>query len=398
MTIAHLVIGGDVAGGQLIALAFARAARDRGDRVLFLSPGRGPFTELVEREGMPVHIVDVSRTFHVAGALRLARLLRRERVDVLHTHTALAANVLSRVAGRVAGVAVVSHIHIENHFRANPLARAVHGALDNATARLAARVLAVSRSTRDTLLAQGYPARLVEVVHNGIDVDAQAARSAQGLRSDLGLAADATLVGEIGRLCDVKGQRELIEATASVPGVHVVLVGDDLEQGGAYRTLLERLARERGVADRVHLLGFRPDAGELLDQFDMLVLPSWIEGLPGVVLEAMAHSKPVIRDAGRRNRGARRRRRDGRARPGSRSRGARRGDPRPRRGPGTRRPARRRGPRPRRARVLRDGDDGAGAGGLRRRRLTSRSSFRRTGRDRFSAQRSRARWRRSLRR
>jgi glycosyltransferase involved in cell wall biosynthesis len=294
MTIAHLVIGGDVAGGQLIALAFARAARDRGDRVLFLSPARGPFTERVEREGMGVLLVDVSRTFRVTGAWRLARLLRRERVDVLHTHTALAANVLSRLAGRLAGVAVVSHIHIENHFRPNPLARAVHTRLDNATARLAARVLAVSRSTRDTLIEQGYPSRLVEVVHNGIDVNAQSSLHGNGLRSDLGVPEGTILVGEIARLCDVKGQRELIDATARVPEVHVVLIGDDLEQGGAYRTLLEDRARERGVADRVHLLGYRDDAGELLDQLDVLILPSWIEGLPGVVLEAMAHGKPVI--------------------------------------------------------------------------------------------------------
>lgn len=294
MTIAHLVIGGDVAGGQLIALAFARAARDRGDRVLFLSPTRGPFTELVEREGMDVQLVDVSRTFRVAGALRLARLLRRERVDVLHTHTALAANVLSRVAGRLAGAAVVSHIHIENYFRANRIARAAHTALDNGTVRLAARVLAVSGSTRDTLLEQGYPSHLVEVVHNGIDVATQARRRGDGLRAELGVPDGVTLLGEIGRLCDVKGQRELIEAVALVPDVNVVLVGDDLEQGGAYRTKLAELARERNVEDRVHLLGYRADAGELLDQFDILVLPSWIEGLPGVVLEAMAHAKPVI--------------------------------------------------------------------------------------------------------
>jgi glycosyltransferase involved in cell wall biosynthesis len=154
--------------------------------------------------------------------------------------------------------------------------------------------MAVSRSTRNSLIAQGYPSHLVEVVHNGIDVGAQAARRAEGLRSELGITEDVAVVGEIGRLCDVKGQRELIEAIALVPDVHVVLVGDDLEQGGAYRTVLELLARERGVADRVHLLGYRADAGELLDQFDVLVLPSWIEGLPGVVLEGMAHAKPVI--------------------------------------------------------------------------------------------------------
>jgi hypothetical protein len=63
MTIAHLVIGGEVAGGQLVALALARGAPARvATRVVFLSPRRGPFTELVERDGMDVHLVDVSRT------------------------------------------------------------------------------------------------------------------------------------------------------------------------------------------------------------------------------------------------------------------------------------------------------------------------------------------------
>jgi len=297
VTVAHLVIGGDVAGGQIVALQLARAARARGDRVVFFSPTRGPFTALVEREGMEVHPVDVSRTYKLGGATRLALQLRRLHVDVLHTHTALAANVLSRVAGRLGGAAVISHVHIENHFRPNRGARAIHTALDNGSARLAARVIAVSGDTRSSLVAQGYPPHLVEVVHNGIDVESEGSRRGSGLRAELDVPEGAVLIGEIARLCDVKGQRELIEATALVPDVQVAIAGADLEQNGAYRALLERLAADRGVSDRVHFLGFRDDASAVLDQLDVVVLPSWIEGLPIIVLEAMAHAKPVIATA-----------------------------------------------------------------------------------------------------
>jgi glycosyltransferase involved in cell wall biosynthesis len=288
--VAQLVLSGDVAGGQLVALEVARAARARGDEVVFLSPGRGPFTELVELEGMEVRLVDVSRTFRVGGAVRLWRLLRELRVDVLHTHTALAANVLARAAGRLAGVPVVSHLHIENHFRPQALPRAALRWLDNRSARLAARVLAVSEDTKRALVAQGYPPELVEVVPNGV-------RHVPGSRSHpagLEVPEGTPLVAEIARLCDVKGQRDLLDALRLVPGVHAVLVGEDLETGGEYRDFLEREARRLGVADRVVLTGYRADVPEILDAVDAVVLPSLVEGMPLVLLEAMAHGRPVV--------------------------------------------------------------------------------------------------------
>lgn len=294
MRIAHLLLGGEVRGGELVALALARAARARGDDVLFLAPSRGPFDALAAEEGFRVAHADVSRTFRLGGAVALARLLRRERLDVLHTHTAIAANVLSRVAGRLAGTHVVSHVHIENYLPPNPARAALVRSLDNVTARLADRVIAVSQSTRDALVAQGYPPRLIEVVPNGIHLVADDERLGRRRLSEFGIPAEAPVIGEIGRLCDVKGQRELLAATARLEGVHTVLIGHDLEQGGRYRQLLEEEARELGIADRVTFTGHRSDARALLAGLDVFVLPSWIEGMPIVVLEAMAAGKPVV--------------------------------------------------------------------------------------------------------
>lgn len=297
MRIAHLVLGGEVRGGEMVALDLARGAKARGDDVLFLSPTRGPFTELVEGEGMRFLPADVSRTFRVGGAFRLAKTLRRERVDVLHTHTAIAANTLGRLIGRPMGAAVVSHIHIENYLPPNRVRAAVMRTIDNASARLASRIVAVSEQTRRALVAQGYPAQLIEVVPNGIHpVDHGGNSNGRSLLGSLGVPPEAPVVGEVARLCDAKGQSDLIRAVARLPEVRAVLVGEDLENGGAFRARLEREAEQAGVGSRVVFAGYRP-AGPILRELDVFVLPSLIEGMPITVLEAMAHGKPVVATA-----------------------------------------------------------------------------------------------------
>ena len=99
---------------------------------------------------------------------------------MLHTHTLAAANALGRLAARRAGVPVVSHLHIENHFRAatKPILRAA----DNRTARRSAALVAVSEDTKRAYEQQGYPRR-IEVVYNGVELDGT---GATGLRADSG--------------------------------------------------------------------------------------------------------------------------------------------------------------------------------------------------------------------
>jgi glycosyltransferase involved in cell wall biosynthesis len=286
--VAQLVISGDVAGGQLVALQLAHALRERGDDALFVSPTRGPFVERAEAEGFRAFRADVARLHRLHGVIGLGRVLRSRRVDVLHTHTLAAANTLARLAARAVGVPVVSHLHIENHFR--PATRVLLANADNLSARLAAKLVAVSEGTRRAYERQGYPQR-IDVVYNGVSLDGARTRD---VRRELGVPAEAPLVGEVGRLCDVKGQRELIDAVAKVPHVYVVLVGDDIEQGGAYRRELERRAAALGVGERVIFAGRRSDVADVLASLDVVALPSWTEGLPLVVLEAMARRRAVV--------------------------------------------------------------------------------------------------------
>jgi glycosyltransferase involved in cell wall biosynthesis len=295
MRIAHLVTGGELAGGQVVALQLALAAREAGHEALFLSPTPGDLVDRAAAEGLATELVDVRRTTRLGGAVRLVRVLRRRDVDVLHTHVHVAANVLGRIAARAAGVGVVSHLHIENHFRPSRLARAPLVGLDNATARLCARLVAVSDATRLAFERQGFPSRLLETVHNGVDAAALRAAPPVALRAELGIPNGDLLLVHVGRLAPVKGQQELVEALRGLgrDDVHVVFFGRDVERGGAFGVELERLADGLNV----RFAGFRADAAAALCEADALVLPSWIEGLPLVVLEAMAQAKPVVATA-----------------------------------------------------------------------------------------------------
>ena len=284
-----MIIDGELAGGQLVALLLARAARDAGHQARFVTPTRGPFTELAEAEGFAVDIADVSRMGRFGGLLALRRLLWRHRIELVHTHAMAASNVLSRLAARSAGAVVVGHAHSPEVYRRGP-AGTLYRLIDNCTVRLCARVIAVSEATRAALVAQGVPPRLIEVVPNGVHVPAIPPASTI---SDLGLD-DGTAVLCVGRLEPAKGQLDLVEAAALVPGTTFVLVGRDV---AGHSAEIERRCAELGVTARVVLAGERQDVPGLMAGAALVAVPSWNEGFPLVPLEAMAAGRPVIATA-----------------------------------------------------------------------------------------------------
>src|SRR3954469_977596 len=168
MRIVHSVTSGEAAGGQVVALQLARAARDAGHDCVFVSPDDGPFLAQARAEGFATHLLRLDRLFRLDGVVRLTSLLRRGRADVLPLHTPLVATILGRLAGFAARVPVVSHVHIENHFPGRPAQAALYRWLDNVTARRCAALIAVSNGTKEALEAQGYPAGRMVVIHNGV--------------------------------------------------------------------------------------------------------------------------------------------------------------------------------------------------------------------------------------
>jgi starch synthase (maltosyl-transferring) len=138
----------------------------------------------------------------------------------------------------------------------------------------------------------GLPAERLVVIPNGVDLDQHSAAKPESLDA-LGIAPGRRLVTFIGRLEPQKGLPWLLATAAEwlprLPGCDLVLVGR-----GPDRPALEQLVMDRGIASRVHFLGWRPDVPRILAASELLVLSSRWEGMPNVVLQAMAGGLPVL--------------------------------------------------------------------------------------------------------
>ncbi len=298
MRIVHTVLNGRMAGGQKVCLQIMQAARRQRHDVCLVTPSLGELTETLEHQGIPVFQIPMERTFHFHRALQFARFLRAWRADLVHCHAFVAGANLARLGSAIAGVPIVSHCHAHPNFNSQPLIRATQIALDNATARLGVLV-AVSESVKESLAKQGIPPDRVRVIPNGIDVQSyDRAVERDRIVRELDLPFEGAIVGYVGRLSEQKGLRELLQAATSVCAqislAHFLIVGEDHVSGGRYCRELEQVAVRLGLDRRVRFLGYRADAARLMYALDIFVLPSWIEGMPVTILEAMAAGKPVV--------------------------------------------------------------------------------------------------------
>ncbi len=159
-------------------------------------------------------------------------------------------------------------------------------------ANSAAAVVTVSQALKDSLVALGVNPGRVTVLRNGVDLDRFAPRNRAALRTRLGLEGPVWLA--VGHLVELKGVDIVIEALARVPDATLLIAGEGPEEH-ALRRLVERL----GLAARVRFMGAIPQP-ELCDYYnvaDAMVLASSREGMPNVVLEAMACGTPVVATA-----------------------------------------------------------------------------------------------------
>lgn len=280
-------------GAELFALGLAtHLPGDRFDRWFCSTRLADPGMEKVLADAGVEHVHLDRRTkwdFHRFAPL--PRVLRRERIDILHAHK-FGSNVWGTMIGRAARVPIVLAHEQTWSYEGEPLRRLLDGQL---VGRLATRFIAVSSRDAERMSSvEGVPREKVVTIPNAY-VPRPPTPDAD-LRAELGIAPSTPLIGVVAILRPQKALSVLLEAHArlleSVPDAHVVIAGD-----GESRPELEGLSRQLGTAERVHFLGLRHDIDAILRSIDVAAISSDYEGTPLVAFECMANRTPLVATA-----------------------------------------------------------------------------------------------------
>jgi len=298
-------------GGPALHVAYLTAGlRERGyDTTLVagtLARGEDSMAFVADDLGIPVERLEalqreISPFRDLLAIVRLARIIRRVRPHILHTHTAKAGAV-GRIAAMLAGEArppiIVHTFHghvLRGYFGA--LRSRGFSLLERWLARSTTCLVAVSPQVRDDLVRLGVaPADKFAVVRLGIELGDRVRSKRDGreeTRRVLGIPPDAFTVGWIGRMTGVKRTDDVLLAFRSLRergvAARLCLVGD-----GPDRDQVERRAHELGVMRDTLFLGYQNDVAQYFAAFDAFMLPSANEGTPVTTIEALAAGTPVV--------------------------------------------------------------------------------------------------------
>ena len=279
-------------GGETIAVELATGLARAGWESFVALPGPGWIWDTLVSRGVSPQATPLGGSFDLRYLLKLISLVRRLRIDVLHTHFFTPA-VYGAVVGRLTGIPVISTFHgVWDLEESRRFRRVKWGLIRGGTNRL----VFVSEALRGQFATMNLVSGdRMEVVPNGIVLEAFSPDRDSGLRQELGLAAETVLIGAVGNVRPAKGYATFLRAAAILrerhPNFRFVVAGDVAKGLG---TELDELRRSLGLADTFRFLGFREDVSRFMRGLDLFVQPSDSEGFSLTVVQALASGLPIV--------------------------------------------------------------------------------------------------------
>ncbi|OGW84162.1 MAG: hypothetical protein A2987_00410 [Omnitrophica bacterium RIFCSPLOWO2_01_FULL_45_10] len=291
--ILHLTTGSKIAGAEKLLIGISKKHdKSRFELIFCTLKKRGDLHDEIEKLGQKCYSLEYSNIFCLPMAiLKLVHLIKRNKIDILHTHL-FHASVLGQFVARFNNkVITVMTRHYSNVLY-------LYGTksqrfLDRCSSSWARHVIAISAGVRKALVdLEGVRPGKITVIHNGVEMpdDYPDKVNASRIRNEFFIKEGEKVVGAIGSLHPRKGHRYLIEAISkNNSNIKLMIVGE-----GALKTELKRLSEELGIKDRVIFTGYRRDIDDLISSMDIVVHPSIEEGFGLAILEAMALGKIVV--------------------------------------------------------------------------------------------------------
>ena len=298
MKIIQLIQRPQLRGAETFAAQLAVAHHHAGHEVLLVALFDNPASEQLCPPGLPISCLSFSpskRLFDPKAWSTLARLIREFNPDIVQANAGdtLKYAVFSRLLYGWPGRLVFRNANnLSSFIRSRGQKFFLRSLL-----RRVDSVVSVSENCREDFVAQ-FPrlSPITTTITIGTAVDVAPERQRTDVLSEFAIPTDEPVIVNVGSFVPEKNHHGLLRIFAEVRKQlgkgHLLLVGD-----GKLRAALEQQCDELGLRGLVHFAGYRKDVGELLFHTDLMLMPSLIEGLPGVILEAMARRVPVVASA-----------------------------------------------------------------------------------------------------
>jgi glycosyltransferase involved in cell wall biosynthesis len=298
--ILHFIESGGLYGAERVILNLSRAMQGRAEFwpvvgcIVSDEEEQSALYDEATRQGIDAIKIVIPNARLPIALPRAARLLKDKGIQLIHSH-GYKPSVYGFAIRAMSGIPVIATCHLWFEMDNGPLKTRLMIWLEKWVYRRYPKVIGVSEDICRTLIDNGVAPSRTLVVENGVDLPERTltADRKRQLRKQLGVPEDAFCVLNAGRLTRQKGQWTLVEAagqlSADQNAFHFLIAGE-----GKLRGLLEQAIVSHGVEKQVALLGFRSDIQQLLEISDALVLPSLDEGMPMVLLEAVAMEVPVV--------------------------------------------------------------------------------------------------------
>jgi len=252
---------------------------------------KGHVAHELEKLGCKIEYCDSSSRLNpYSKFLKIAAILKKHKIDIVHTHNT-PAYFDGLVAAKLVNIPVVIHT---DHCRFYPDKKRYMLA-ERLASLVTDRIIAVSAHTkRDLEKWEHISSRKIDVILNGIPpLNSLIADQSHQLRTSLGIKKNEKVIGSVGRLEYQKGYELLIQAAAIIENtkypIKFVIVGE-----GSKKDELQQLIEQFNLAEKVILTGGKTNGVDYIQMFDMFALTSNFEGMPIVLLEAMAAKKPIV--------------------------------------------------------------------------------------------------------